>query len=238
MSYYGISSDGASSFFNSYFGTAGTNSSGVSLGDWTMIKSGAYKKLLNAYYEKEGTGKKKSDKSADSSTAVEDSSVKLSVVSGDAESLVTAAGKLSSTVKSSSSTQDDLYKVASDYVESYNKMIKAATDVNNKSVLRNELNITNNTKANDDLLEDVGITIGSDNKLSINETKFKNAERADLTSLFTGYSSYVSHVSNSAEKIYNSAKSAVSNTSKACSYTNSGTYSKLLSNVSSYDSSI
>ena len=167
-----------------------------------------------------------------------DTNTELSMAASDAEKLVKATGKLSSLVKDSKSTSDEMYKAASQYVESYNGLVKSTTNLDNRSVLRNELSITKNTKANDDLLEKVGIKINSDNTLSIDEKKFKEAKRTDLSSLFTGFSSYASHVSNSAGMIYNSANAAVAISSKACSYTNSGTYSKSLSNVSSYDNSI
>lgn len=238
MSYFGINSDSAASFFSGYFGASDTSASGVNLGDWTMIKSGAYKKLLSAYYAKEGNDKKTSSTSKDSSTTAGDSSVKVSLAANDAQSLVDATGKLSSSVKNQNSTSEDMFKAASDFVKSYNSLVKSSSDVDNNSILRSEINITKNTKANDDLLKDVGISIGSDNTLSIDETKFKAAKRADLKALFTGYSSYASHVSSSAGNIYNTAKAAVATTSKACSYTNSGSYSKLLSNVSSYNRSI
>ena len=50
-------------------------------------------------------------------------------------------------------------------------------------------------------LEKVGITIGSDNRLSLNEETFKNADFNKVKSLFNGGSSYAGIVSTSASRI-------------------------------------
>ena len=69
MAVNGIDS-GTNNIYNSIFGTgSGSDSTGgmYSLGDYALIKSGSYKKLLKAYYatENEGTDKTESKEEKD-----------------------------------------------------------------------------------------------------------------------------------------------------------------------------
>ncbi len=240
MSFYGIGND-TNSFFNSYFGTNKTSSSSSVLGDWSLIKTGSYKKLLTAYYKNENDAK-----TSATDTEIKDTTKKFGVISNDAEQFVKSLDKFSSGVKEASAkyaTASDedkekimnkLYESASKYVEAYNKAIDSTTETDNTAILRRELNITRNTSANKKMLGKLGIEIGSDNKLTIDESKFKEARISDMSTLFNGQSSYASHVRSNATQMFNVAKAEFATSSNACSYTYKGEYSKLLSGVSSY----
>lgn len=238
MSFYGIGNSNISRLFSS----ASSTQSSISLGDWSMIKSGSYKKLLNAYYKIDRNGAN----SKEESSKVSDSAKQSTIVANDAGNLASQTDKLTDIVNkyadkvgtASADEKDnlvnDMYKAASQYIEAYNSTLDTAVESDNNSVLRNVVSMTKNTKANKKLLENVGITIDKDNKLSIDEKKFKEADVNDLKSLFTGHGSYASHINRSAGILKNIATAAVSAENKASSYTKNGSYSALISNYSTY----
>jgi len=251
MSYYGI---GSSDYFGQNFGVSTSNlynsasstSSSVSLGDWSMIKSGSYKKLLAAYYKSDAYN---SNESISSGNRTESSKQNM-VVANDTSSLVIKTNQVTNLLNKYATQlrvasgdkkmeiADDLYKAASEYVKTYNATLDSAALSNNTGVLRSGVNMTQNTKANANLFEKVGITIGSDNKLSIDEEKFKNADMNYLKTLFTGQGSYASHITRSAGIIGNIATSAIANQNKAFSYTSSGSFMNMAGAISSYSSKI
>ena len=136
--------------------------------------------------------------------------------------------------------KDDLYKAASEYVKAYNSVIDSASESDNNSVLRNALSITKNTKANKKMLDKMGISIDSNNKLSIDEKKFKESDMtmSNLKTMFTGQSSYVSHIKRSTSIINNAAAAAVVNEKRASSYTHTGAYSSMIGSISYYNNKI
>ena len=255
MSFFGIGGD--SNFFNQgygssgFFGTSSTSNSSFSLGDWSMIKGGSYKKLLKAYYKTEKDNSETDDTTeTKEKKGISSASKQNMTVAGDAGNLTSKADKLSELVKKYSSEfkdaadekktsmKDDLYKAASEYVKAYNSMLDSASDSENTSVLRNAVSITKNTKANKKMFEKMGISIDSDNKLSIDEKKFKETDMNNLKTMFTGQSSYVSHIKRSTSIINNAAAAAVVNEKRASSYTHTGAYSSMIGSISYYNNKI
>lgn len=258
MSFFGIGG-GSDLFGQSYgssglFGTGSTSNSGFSLGDWSMIKGGSYKKLLRAYYKTEKSGSESEEttetKDAKGKKGVSTASKQNMTVAGDAGDLTSKADKLSELVKKYSegfsdasdekktSMKDDIYKAASDYVKAYNALIDSASDSDNNSVLRNALSMTKNTKANKKMLEKMGISVNSENKLSIDEKKFKESDMSNFKTMFTGQSSYVSHIKRSTSIINNVAAAAVVNEKRASSYTHTGAYSSMIGSISYYNNKV
>ena len=238
MSFYGLGNSGVSGLFR----TTSATQSPISLGDWSMIKSGSYKKLLNAYYNID----RNTTDSKEESSKVKDSVKQSMTVANVAGSLAAQTDKLSDIVDKyaekvgtvSADEKDnlmkDMYKAASQFVEAYNSTLESAVESDNNSVLRNVVSMTRNTKANKKLLENVGITIDADNKLSIDEKKFKEAQESDLKSLFTGHGSYASHIDRTAGVLKNIATADAAAENKASSYTKNGSYSSMIGNYSSY----
>ena len=116
---------------------------------------------------------------------------------------------------------DKIYKAASDFVDSYNKMLKEGGDSNTNSILRSTKSMVNLTKANSNMLSKVGITIGTDNKLSIDETAFKKADMNTVKSLFHTTGGFGYQTSVQAGMIESYAKSEAE---KANTYNKSGMY--------------
>lgn len=87
------------SFMNSFFGTGGSGSGPSllsSLGDLQMIKSGAYKKAMKAYYANQVSQSKTDGKDTDtiSGSGTADSKVKLSNLKSSAQKLYESANAL------------------------------------------------------------------------------------------------------------------------------------------------
>lgn len=191
--YFGLNSANYSSFFSS--GTS-NNSSGLgifgSLGDYGLIRSGSYKKLCKSYYEKQAS-------SADETIAKSNKEI-----ANDAGELKKSVNELSKM----DYTKENADKVASavkSFVKSYNSMISSTTDSESASISNTSKYLASNTKANASLLKQVGITVGSDNKLSIDSKALESAEMSDLKTLFKGNGSFAGRVSSYATSIYMTA---------------------------------
>lgn len=122
-----------------------------------------------------------------------------------ADSLKTAADKLSSAVKVSedgtySVDSDKLLAAAKDFVSSYNSTKEAAAKSDNVNVLKKASFMIGSTSANEKLLEKVGITVNKDNSLSLNEETLKNADARFVKSVFGGENSYASRISQKASQ--------------------------------------
>ena len=83
------------------------------------------------------------------------------------------------------------------------------------------------SKKNAGLLADIGITIGDDNKLKLDETKLGKANVTTINSLFAGSGSYGSSVSARASASARLANSAAYTNTRGTSYTYDGSYSLL-----------
>ncbi len=229
-------------FNSSLFSTSNTSSSGSSsniLGDYAAIKNGSYKKLLSAYYAKQ-------ESKAATSSSADDKNVTL--MAQDAKELKTAADALrvrgedslfnketitttnAATGEKTETTDynyDKIFDAAKSFVESYNSMLKSAGEVS-ATIVEKKLQFTTNfLQKNADLLKDIGVTVGSDGALSINETDFKKADISDLKTVFNGTNSIADKIAKRAGDIYSTAQKILSNT--AGTYTSSGTLNNSIS---------
>ena len=124
---------------------------------------------------------------------------------------------------------DAIYKAVSDFVSNYNSLVEKTGKSDDNSVLRNASSMVSYTKANQSLLKSIGITIGSDNKLSVDAEKFKQSDMAVVKSTFTGSSSFGQTVSRSASSLYSSAVSQIAKLDSATTYSSTGSYSYVTS---------
>lgn len=233
--------------FNAYFGNnnnTGSNSifgTGVSsssaLGDYALIKSGSYKKLLKAYYAKTS-----SDKSAEENT---DSTADMLTAKGHASDLKSAASALVGNSALFETVKDEDGKDVLDedgkktydrkaikekvkaFVDSYNETLQSAGDLDSTSVLSATLRMVKGTAAYKNLLSSVGITIGEENKLQIDEEKLDSADINDLKTVFSGRNSFADQVSTRASQIYNITSNQAYTNTRAATYTFNGTTSML-----------
>lgn len=235
-------------FFNTFFNTSNQNNNnggigifaGTSsaIGDMSLIKSGSYKKLLNAYYASQEDEIKSSinGTKTDKETTASDSTGSLQMAKSDASSLLDALDGLNkkslykSTLDEKGKAVYDTDKIQSavkDYVEAYNSFVDSTGDLNSTKLLGNTLDVIKNTKRNAGLLSDLGIKIEKDNKLTLDEEKFKKANMTTVNALFAGSGSYGSSVSSKASSSYRIANSTAYTNNHASSYTYNGAYSYL-----------
>lgn len=224
-----------SSDSNSGYNINGTGSTSSMLGDYSLIKTGSYKKLLKAYYKTQDADKNSTSSSGSVSNEEADSTGTLLNVKSDAESLKNATDALKKDALYQSTGQDEsgnkvydregIKKAVKQYVSAYNSYLDTAGKVENTGILSRTLRMVKTTSANQSLLSEVGITIGKDNKLTLDETKLDKAHTTTLSSLFEGYGSYGNTVSQKASESYQLANSAAYSNTHASSYTYKGSYS-------------
>ncbi|WP_099468562.1 flagellar filament capping protein FliD [Konateibacter massiliensis] len=242
--------------FNNY--TANTASSSTSssydatstiLRDYASIKDGSYKKLLKAYYAKnaangaEDTSTSTSSDSSRTIMGVKSAAIGLEL---SADALTTKGSKslfkqtdITTTDEAGNKTttkgydMDAIYKAVKSFVTDYNDTIDEGAEANSNSILKTTLSLTRLSKANMNLLKDVGITVGSNNKLSVDEEKFKDADINKIKTLFNGANSYAATVADKASKLKGAA---IVESLKANTYTESASYSNNYSNGYIYNS--
>lgn len=229
--------------FSSMMGTSGTESNNAfSLTDYMSIKSGSYGKLLKAYYKKQDAG---------DAEATETEKKQLSLLKTKADNLKNSMLDLmdedlfkkktikTKDEKTGEETEKEDYdweaitKAVNSFVDSYNALVGATGESDNKKVLRNATWLTQLTETNSKLLAKAGITIGDDNKLKVDADALKKANINTLKVLFQGAGSFADKVVQKASQI---GSAAVQGTSVGgSSYTNNADYKKLTSNGYLFD---
>ena len=196
-------------------GNSSTGSASSFLADYASIKNGSYSKLMRAYYEKgSGSGTTKASKEASAEEAKQNSQVKSDAASvkDAADALVTTGSKSVFNLtdvkdKDGNTTKgydyDAIYKAVKSFADEYNDLVKSGGESDSTGVLRRTLTMTNETKANVKMLSKVGVTIGTDNKLTIDEKALKKADIHDLKTLFNGAGSFAYNISSKASMISN-----------------------------------
>lgn len=182
---------------------------GLDMSAVTSIKNGSYGKLLKNYYKQS---------KADAKAQVGDTDAKLTDLKKSADKLELKADVLNNSklweTKAASkdgkateelANSDKALSAVKDFVSSYNKMIDEAGGSETKSVLRKTGWMANMTRENSNLLSQVGIKVGADDKLTLNGDAFKKADVTTLKEMFYGNDSYASKVSAKAAGIGRSA---------------------------------
>jgi len=178
----------------SLFNSISKSSSTFSLGEYGMIRSGAYKKLVKSYYN---------DSSSKTSNLLSAEQKKANKI--EAQNYMTLKSEANNVVKSLSditSKADELFvtktedgkttfdsdkalKTVKKFIEDYNSLIDSVSESDNTSILRNGVWMTGEVAAYSKSLSEIGISVGSDNKLSVDETDFKKADISDIKTLFS-----------------------------------------------------
>ena len=218
--------------FNSLFGVSGSNNSGNGiyslLGDYSSIKTGSYGRLVSKYLsESDDSSSKKS------SSTINDTKSKLSsdvLKPNAAYTALNDTKALQSSIKALSDEElykegadsDKLYEKAKAFVDDYNDLLDSAGRSNVSGLKTNVNSIVSRTATEKSNLEGIGITVKSDNSLSIDKDKFNAADRDEVKKLLGqtgGYASMVGVNANGAEYYAQAAASSGS------LYGNSGSYS-------------
>lgn len=237
-----------STLFSS-FGT-GTSSASSGLGsllsDYSAIRNGSYGKLMKAYYSNvdntavksaynNSVNKYNTSTAADSTTTIKELQSTTDDLTASAQKLYTTGSKSvfnkkEVTAEDGSSSQqydtDAIYKNVKDFVDNYNSVLEAADKSADSKVQNSVIGMINYTKMESNMLGKLGITIGSDYQLSVDENTFKKADMSVAKSLFNGTGSYAYTIG---------TKSAMTNSYADMEAAQANTYNKYGSYGSTYN---
>lgn len=219
---------------SSMFGGFGSNSSlgSFNFSDYASIKKGSYGKLMKSYYaEQKKTAR--AEKSTSSKVNIKKEAAidktGLTQMKKEADGLKTAAEVLNEdALWKQSDGKHDMDKIVSavkTFVKEYNDTLNQATKVNSKDIAQDVRYMNSMTNTMSKALSKIGIAVGTDGKLSVNEDELKKASVTSIKSLFAGSASYGSQISDRASEI---ARDTVMNSSV---YGSNGTLSSSLSNM-------
>lgn len=230
--------DGSSSYYNftsdlfSNLSSNNTNSASSNiLGDYASIKSGTYKKLLKAYYAKEEQESKETSttKKADLTSMKEGAqSLKAAADQLKAKGEGSLFEKVTKTVKDEKTGEskevtdydyDAITKAVQEFADSYNSFLDSAVKQDSSQILKKTTILTNLMKKNAGLLTDAGVSIGANNKLTVDAEKLKEADINVLKTLVQGTNSIADKVATRAGDVYR-----LSATDLASAYTKRGNY--------------
>ena len=215
--------------------------------EYSHIKSGSYKSLLNAYYSKVQGNEKLSKEDISSLVSGKYNLSKekdpLKNVKANSDSLGVSSLNLMDKGVDSVFDKKKVEKVdeesgekfiseeydvegikdaVSQFVSDYNAVIENSANTDSTKVMKKTLDMIDTTKIYKDSLEKVGISIGSDNKLTIDEEKFEAANMDSVKSLFNNENSLGQRTMQKALQISNEAYKAQLTSSL---YNSSGSYS-------------
>lgn len=202
------------------FGNTSSNSSYTSglyssLSEYSTIRTGAYKKLLNSYFSK--TQSTKASQTGTNYQVKGNSTVEkkqLTEVEDAADSLYSSAAKLTDTsstkslFKNAQSVTGEISSAVKNFVNDYNSLVEEAADTSNSKVTGKVSFMTSQTNAYKSSLENIGITINDDKTLTVDEKKLNSADVNDVKKLFNGSSSMAYQTFVRASSISSAAENA------------------------------
>lgn len=164
----------------------------------------ANRSQLRSYYEQQY-----GSKPAAGSDANKEVSAETSTLQSKADSLKASADKLTTVGKDSLFVKDesgsyDMQKIADavgSFVKDYNAVVSANSSSADKLLSQKVSSMQNLSSTYATVLNKVGISVGADNKLSLDTEKFKSADQSMVKALFNGSNSYAGMVSSNASQI-------------------------------------
>ncbi len=211
---------------NSLFSALGSgDANGVDLSTYNALKNGSYYKVMKKYYKNR------------SETQIPEEELKKA--EKKIEATADAAGDVVGAfneIKKLSFKEEDREKAAekaADFIKKYNSLVSYGDGSLYNNVAQKTEWMMNLTDQNAALLNNAGITVGADGKLSFDKEAFMKADEDTLRDTFTRNASWAEKVEYKAEQIYSLA---LTGDTSANSYTNSATYGA--GNASSYNASV
>lgn len=186
-------------------------------------KRGDYKKNLDSSSKSESSSANKSTSTSKTTTA------NIADIKKSTESLKKSSNALtqrgsSSVFKQTNGKYDTnkIYDAVSTFVKDYNSVVDSASGSKSTSVSNRAKSMINLTAANSKLLSKIGITVGENNKLSVDSEAFKAADMGQVKSLFNTSGGYGYQVGANASMIEYAAQNEAN---KANTYTGFGSFS-------------
>ena len=106
---------------------------------------------------------------------------------------------------STTGISDSTKSMIKKFAESYNNTVEGLKKSDSANALTRGVSLVNISKAYSTTLRRIGLELGSDNTLTINEDKLSNASESDLKALFSGSYSYASKVADKSKYISNAS---------------------------------
>lgn len=178
-----------------------------------MVRSKDYQKELLEGFKEYFSGVSSSDKEAASKANDE----KLASV---AKQLNENAGNLATSGSAFYKDTEKSVSAVKNFVDSYNSTLDSLKDSENTKALEKGVQMVNSTKAYSRTLKRIGISVGSDNRLSIDEDKLKATSPLTMKSLFSGSYSLASRIADKASYIH---RTAALNSTNLPTYNSKGT---------------
>ena len=222
---------------------SGSSIGGFDFANYAAIKNGSYGKLVKSYYagtnksvEEEKISSLNAKTNASKTQALKEDANKTEAtrIKKDADELRTSVEALDKDdLWNKTDGKLDMNKVTSavkSFADNYNKVIDQASKVSSKEVSQDVTFMTQMTINFGKVLGRVGINIGEDGKLSVDEDKLKKADEATLKSLFDGNGTYGSQIADKANNIIRDAdlSSAIYSSDATTSSALSSLYNQLV----------
>lgn len=140
--------------------------------------------------------------SVEEETASEESELKLAE---NAKLLSSYAGSLATNENDILNNSEKLVETVKNFAESYNNTLDGLQKTDSLNALEKGISLINSTKAYSRTLSKIGISVSSDNRLSIDEEKLRTASKETFSSLFKGNYSFANKVADKASYISRAA---------------------------------
>ena len=204
MSLYGINSYLSNSYYSSLLSNnfKKNNNSSNSLSDLSelmkkadQVRSRSYQKSMIEEYRKVFSGSDDSVGSLESEEAL----------SKDAKNLSNSASALATADNSFYADKEKVAEGVQSFVDNYNSTIESLKKSDSVNALKKGLSMTNTTKAYAKTLARIGISVGSDNLLSLDKEKLSEAPDTTVKSLFSGHYSLANKTADKASDVSRAA---------------------------------
>lgn len=151
-------------------------------------------------------------------SAAGDAEKNMSKVGKAASELMKSANKLTATGDGSVFRKDEsgeydkegITSAVSSFVDNYNALKTTVVKEGNTKEVGAELELVNNTRVFSKALGRVGITVNSDNSLSLDKDALKSANMDTVKALFNGKTSYANSVSEEAKQVKDTSSASSS----------------------------
>lgn len=157
-----------------------------------LVRSRSYQKNLTEEFRKQFAGE--GEATAKDELKLAESSKLLSEYAG-------ALAYNGNTIKE----PEQMLAAVKDFAESYNDTLDGLQKTDSLKALEKGVSLVNTTKAYARTLSRIGISVGSDNRLTVDEEKLKAAQPETFRSLFSGNYSYANKIADKASDISRAA---------------------------------
>lgn len=172
------------------------------------VRSPAYRKNMKDLFS---SSDKKDSSSNISSGEIGSVSSEMALATAS-DNLKKAANSVSAMGAKDLENSDTVVSSVKKFTEAYNSTLDAMSKSDSVNALSEGLRMTDTVKMHAKSLKRIGVTIGSDNKLSVNEDVLKKADKNVVKSLLTGNYSPVKRIADRAEDITAAAKNKAQTT--------------------------